>query len=285
MKRLLMFAFLPTLMCAQSAPVPATEVKDSPSTPIALPDQHTGPLKGKPTIIGGTVTKLDLVRDELTIRVFGSKQTMKILFDPRTRVFRDGTPVALHDLRNEDHVSVETRLDGSDVFAQSIHVFEHSTTGETSGQVLSYDSGKGEVIIRDALASQAVKLKVSSATVVSGTDKGPAYSIADLKEGALVTAKFSSDDHGKDVARQLVIQAVPGATFTFSGSVAYLDVHSGVLVLTDPRDKKTYEISFDQGRTPVGEQVHEGSEVTVAALFDGTHYHATAITASPRQNP
>ena len=276
MKRLLMFAFLSTLTFAQSSPVTA-------STPVSLPDQRPAPLKGKPTIIGGTVTKLDLVRDELTVRVFGSKQTMKILFDPRTRIFRDGTPVALHDLRKEDHVSVETRLDGSDVFAQSIHVFGHSTTGEASGQVLSYDSGRGEIIIRDALASQPVKLRVSSATAVSGAEKGPAYSIADLKEGALVTAKFSSDGHGNGVARQLVIQALPGATFTFSGSVAYLDVHSGVLVLTDPRDKKTYEISFDQSRTPVGEQVHEGSEVSVAALFDGSHYRATSITANPNK--
>ncbi len=281
MKRLLMFAFLSTLMCAQSAPAPATEAKDSPAASISLPDQRTAPLKGKPTIIGGTVTKLDLVRDELTVRVFGSKQTMKILFDPRTHIFRDGTPAALHDLRNEDHVSVETRLDGSDVFAQSIHVFAHSTTGECTGQVLSYDPGQGEIIIRDTLASRAVKLRVSSSTPVSGTEKGPTYTAADLKEGDLVTAKFSSDQHGKDIARQLIIQAVPGATFTFSGSVEYLDVHSGVLVLTDPRDKKTYEIAFDQGRTPVGEQVREGSEVTVAARFDGSHYRATAITANP----
>lgn len=279
MKRWLMFAFLSTLACGQSAPAPAPDA----AAAISLPESRPAPLKGKPTIIGGTVTKLDLVRDELTVRVFGSKQTMKILFDPRTHIFRDGSPVALHDLRNEDHVSVETRLDGTDVFAQSIHIFGHSTMGETSGQVLSYDSGRGEVIIRDALASQAVKLKVSSDTVVSGTEKGPAYSLADLKEGALVTAKFSSGDHGRDVARELIIQAIPGATFTFSGSVAYLDVHSGVLVVTDPRDKKTYEISFDQRRTPVGEQVHEGSDVTVAALFDGAHYRATAITANPNK--
>ena len=281
MKHFLMFAFLSTMTFAQSAPMPASEAKSAASTPVSLPEQPTAPLKGKPTIIGGTVTKLDLVRDELTVRVFGSKQTMKILFDPRTHIFRDGTPVALHDLRNEDHVSVETRLDGSDVFAQSIHVFGHATTGECTGQVLSYDPTRGEIIIRDALASQSVKLRVSSSTPVSGTEKGPAYSAADLKEGDLVTAKFSSDERGKDVARQLIIQAVPGSSFTFSGSVAYLDVHSGVLVLTDPRDKKTYEISFDQNRTPVGQQVHEGSDVTVDARFDGSHYRATAITASP----
>lgn len=281
MKRWLMFAFLSTLMSAQSAPAPAADAKDSAAATISLPEQRQAPLKGKPTIIGGTVTNLDLVRDEITVHVFGSKQTMKIFFDPRTRIFRDGTPVALHDLRNEDHVSVETRLDGSDVFAQSIHVFGHSTTGECTGQVLSYDPAKGEIIIRDALASQPVKLKVSSSTAVSGTEKGPAYTLADLKEGDLVTAKFSSNEHGKDLARQLVIQATPGATFSFSGTIAFLDMHAGVLVLTDPRDSKTYEISFDQSRTPVGEQVHEGSEVSVAARFDGTHYRATAITANP----
>ncbi len=279
MKRLLMFVFLSALMYAQSAPSPATEAKESPR-PISLPEQPSAPLKGKPTIIGGTVSKLDLVRDELTVRVFGSKQTMKILFDPRTHVFRDGMPVAVRDLRNEDHVSVETRLDGSDVFAQSIHVFGHTTTGECAGQVLSYDPAKGEIIIRDALASRPVKLRISSSTPVSGGEKGPAYSLADLKEGDLVTAKFSSDLHG-DTAQQLVIEAVPGATFTFSGSIAFLDVHSGVLVLTDPRDKKTYEISFDQHLTPVGQQVREGLDVSVDARFDGSRYRATAITAIP----
>jgi hypothetical protein len=274
MKQFLAFALLPTLLYAQSN-VPASADSTAPSL---SPSQEGSPLpKGKSTIIGGTVTKLDLVRDELTVRVFGSKQTMRIFFDPRTRIFRDARPVAFNQLRNGDHVSVETRLDGTDVFAMSIHVFAGSTTGECKGQVLSYDSGKGELIVRDGLAPQPVKLQVS----ISGAEKGPSYSIADLKEGALVSAQFSTDDHGRHIARQLTIQAVRGATFSFSGSVTYLDLHSGVLVLTDPRDRKTYEISFDPHRASFGEQLREGSDVTVAALFDGSHYRATDVTVNP----
>lgn len=281
MRYCLAFAVLPTLMFAQSNAVPARETNSASATSISTKDDQPPLPKGKSTIIGGTVTKLDLVRDEMTVRVFGSKQTMKIFFDPRTKTFRDDAPVALHELRNEDHVSVETRLDGSEVFATRIHVFGHSTTGECTGQILNYDAGKGELTVRDSLAPQAVKLQVSPTTVISGTEKGPSYSMADLKEGALVSAQFSTDDRGKHLARQLVIQAVPGATFSFSGSVTYLDMHSGMLVLTDPRDKKTYEISFNPNLVSPGEQIHEGSDVTVAARFDGTHYRATDVTVNP----
>jgi hypothetical protein len=281
MKRFLAFALLPTLLYAQSNVAPSSDSTAPPPASLS-PNREGAPLpKGKSTVIGGTVTKLDLVRDELTVRVFGSKQTMKIFFDPRTRIFRDASPVAFNQLHNGDHVSLETRLDGTDVFAMSIHVFAGSTTGECKGQVLSYDAGKGELIVRDGLAPQPVKLQVSSATPISGAEKGPSYSIADLKEGALVSAQFSTDDRGRHVARQLTIQAVRGATFSFSGSVTYLDLHSGVLVLTDPRDKKTYEISFDPHRASFGEQLREGSDVTVAALFDGSHYRATDVTVNP----
>jgi hypothetical protein len=282
MKRLLTFAVLTTAMYAQSQPVaPQQEAGSASPTDKIVADREPTLPKGKSTIIGGTVTNLDRVRDEMTLRVFGSKQKMKVLFDPRTRIFRDGVPVALQDLRNEDHVSVETRLDGTAVFAQRIEIFAHSTLGQCSGQVLSYDSGKGEVMIHDPLTPEPVKLQLTSATSVSGADKGPPYSISDLKKGALVTAQFAPEANGKRIARQLVIQALPGTAFTFSGSVTYLDVHAGVLVLTDPRDKKTYEISFGQNRFSIGREVHEGSDVTVAAVFDGSRYNATDITLNP----
>jgi uncharacterized protein DUF5666 len=281
MKGLVTFAVLTTVMYAQSTaapPAPAPASGETSASSRSVGDAEPPLPKGKSTVIGGTVTNLDRVRDAMTVRVFGSRQTMKILFDPRTRIFRDGAPATFRDLRNEDHVSVETRLDGTAVFAQSIHIFAGSTLGECNGQVLSYDSGKGELVIHDPLTPEPVKLRLTATTIVSGTEKGPSYSLADLKKGALISAQFSPDRSGVRIARQLVIQALPGTTFTFSGNVTYLDVHSGVLVLTDPRDKKTYEISFD--RIPVDRQLHEGSEVTVAALFDGSRYHATDITVN-----
>jgi hypothetical protein len=281
MRRLLTLAVLTAAMYAQSTPAAPPEPGSAPATSSKIVTDNEQPLpKGKSTVIGGTVIKLDRVRDEMTIRVFGGRQTMKVLFDPRTKIFRDGVPVTFRDLRNEDHVSVETRLDGTAVFAQRIQVFAHSTLGECTGQVLSYDAGRGELVIHDPLTPQPVKLQMTASTSVSGTAKGPSYSITDLKKGALITAQFAPDPSGKRVARQLVIQALPGTTFTFSGSVTYLDVHSGVLVLTDPRDQKTYEISFSQNRIPIDRQVHEGSDVTVAAVFDGSSYRATDITVN-----
>lgn len=279
MKRLFTFAVLVTAMYAAPA-FPAQEPGSAAPTGKLPGDSEPALPKGKSTIIGGTVTNLDRVRDEMTLRVFGGKQKMKVLFDPRTKIFRDGVPVTFRDLRNEDHVSVETRLDGTAVFAQRIHIFGESTSGQCSGQVVSYDPGRGELVIHDPLTPQPVKLQLTSSTSVSGGEKGPSYSISDLRKGALVTAQFTPEANGKRVARQLVIQALPGTAFTFSGSVTYLDVHSGLLVLTDPRDNKTYEISFSTNRFPIERNVHEGSDVTVAAIFDGSRYNATDITVN-----
>jgi hypothetical protein len=220
------------------------------------------------------------VRDQLTVRIFGSRQTMKILFDGRTQFFRDGAKISSLELRKEDHVSVETQLDGTAVFARSIHVFGAATLGECNGQVLSYDAGKGELLLHDPLTPEPVKLQVSSTTKVRADGQEASSSLTDLKKGTLIAAQFSPDSKGRRVAHQLVILAAPGTNFTFSGSVTYLDLHAGLLVLTDPRDKKTYEISFDRGRIPDSSRMREGADVIVSADFDGTRYVASGITVS-----
>jgi len=77
--------------------------------------------RGESTIIGGEIQNIDLVRDELTLRVYGQRP-MKILFDERTQVYLDGKKIPLHDLGSGDHASVQTVLDGTSVFALSIHM-------------------------------------------------------------------------------------------------------------------------------------------------------------------
>jgi hypothetical protein len=57
-------------------------------------------------------------------------------------------------------------------------------------------------------------------------------------------------------------------------------MHSGLLVLEDPRDNKTYEINFDPSRVRLSRDVTVGSDVSVTADFDGTRYVATAITGT-----
>jgi hypothetical protein len=66
----------------------------------------------------------------------------------------------------------------------------------------------------------------------------------------------------------------------FTGRVVFLDLHTGVLALVDPRDDKRYEVSFDPGHFPINRDVHEGSTVTVTASFDGVRYAASALTVN-----
>ena len=89
-----------------------------------LPALPSAP-QGVSTILGGAITNIDRVRDELTLKVFGQKPT-KILFDERTQAFRDGKKIPLRDLTPADHASVQTMLDGTSVFAISIHVLSRS---------------------------------------------------------------------------------------------------------------------------------------------------------------
>ena len=104
---------------------------------VFLPDLPAMP-RGRSTVIGGSIRNVDGVRDQLTLNIFGGR-SMKVLYDARTQVYRDGQKVALRDLRTGEHVSVETMLDGTTVFARSIHMLSKMPEGESQGQVVSYD--------------------------------------------------------------------------------------------------------------------------------------------------
>jgi hypothetical protein len=277
----LVFLAVSGLACAQSAPNPSN-VEGSPQTPsiVPLPTDSSPMPKGNPSVIGGTVASLDRVRDQLVVRVFGSKQTLRILFDERTQVFRDGKPIPVRELRPADHVSLETVADRTGIFAKSIHVRSTATEAECRGQILKYDPAKGELTVRDMLTPQPVTLTLGSRTTFVGEDQSTTASAAALKPGALVAATFSADGPGRRVAHQVTILAAPGSAFTFAGTVAYLDLSSGLLVVTDPRDKKTYEISFEPRRFPTSSQLRQGSDVTITADFNGTRYVARDIAVN-----
>ncbi len=242
--------------------------------------------KGKSTVIGGAIRGVDRVRDQFTLDVFGGR-SLKVLFDERTLIYRDGIKSSERDLRAGDHVSVETVLDGTTVFARSIRMLSESPEGASQGQVMSYDPADRELTVRDALSRQPVKFRVSDGTTFvrqgqaasssaasSSAESGP----ADLVAGTLVSIKFQSDSKGHGVASQVSILAAPGSVFVFVGNVASLDLHSGLLVVVDPRDDKRYDVFFDSARFPVSRELHEGSDVMVTADFDGARYVARAIT-------
>jgi hypothetical protein len=272
------FAQLQSPADVKSAQIPGDELVSKLGGPTAfLPDLPAMP-RGKSTVIGGSIRQVDGVRDQLTLNIFGG-HAMKVLFDERTQVYRDGQKTSLRDLREGDHVSVETMLDGTTIFARSIHMLSNLPEGECQGQVVSYDRGKGELMVRDLLSPAPIKLHVSSATTIVG--QGQAVSTGDLIAGTLISIHFQADSTGQNVASKIAVLATPGSAFVFSGNVIFLDLHRGLMALVDPRDDKHYEISFDPNRFSISHDVHEGTAVTVTANFDGTRYAASNVTVNP----
>src|SRR6185503_4871637 len=105
---------------------PATHLKSVTSIP-SLP-------KGTSTILGGSIRDIDPVLDRFTLHIVGEKP-MKILYDQRTQLFVDGKRISLNQLRPAEHASVQTTLDGTDVFAISVHILSQLQQGDYSGQV------------------------------------------------------------------------------------------------------------------------------------------------------
>jgi hypothetical protein len=237
------------------------------------------PPKGRSTVEGGTIRSVDPVRDQLILSVYGTKP-MKILYDERTQIYRDGVKAPLSDLHAQDHASIETILDGTKIFAISIHMLSKAPVGECQGQVVSFDAGTGQLTVRAALSRQPITLHVPAGTPIVGvgqiTVSSPSAGMADLVPGTLVSATFDSSNNGRGVARQISILATPGSSFVFSGNVVSLDLAANRLVLIDPKDDQSYTIVFDRNRFPMSRDLHVGTHVTVTANFDGSNYVATA---------
>jgi hypothetical protein len=238
------------------------------------------PPKGISTVEGGTIRSVDPVRDQLILNVYGAKP-MKILFDERTQVYRDGVKAPLSDLHVHDHASVQTVLDGTNIFALSIHMLSQAPEGEAQGQVLSYDAGTGLLSLTAALSGQPIRLHVPAGTPVVGvgqvTVSSPSAGLQDLVKGTLVSVKFDSSNNGRGVARQISILAIPGSSFVFTGDLVSLDLATSRLVLLDPKDNQSYLIAFDPNRFPISRDLHVGTHVSVTTNFDGSHYVATAV--------
>ena len=239
------------------------------------------PPRGKSTILGGEISTVDPVRDELTLKVAG-QHPVKILFDERTLAFIDGKKISLRQLGHADHASVQTLLDGTNVFAVSIHILSQAPQGEYQGRVLNYDSSSNQLTLNSTMFPEPVKILVPAGTPVVRVGQ-PAFTSAhlgmgDLVKGAMISVTFTSDKQGRGVADQVTVLATPGSTFVFTGTIASLDMHAGRLSIFDPADEKTYQVSFDAGNFPSAQNLHSGDHVMVTADFDGIHYVANAIT-------
>lgn len=224
---------------------------------------------------------VDPVRDQLTLGVYGGRP-MRILFDARTQFYRDGKKITAADLQANDRASVETVLDGTNVFALTVHMLSRAPEGQYQGQLVEYNPSLGELTMRGGLSREPFRVLVPAGTTVVREGQAAASSVhsslADLVPGSLLSVKFESGNQGRGVATQISILATPGSVFRFSGSVSFLDLHSGVLVLADPQEDQSYQISFDPARFPEAQDLHQGDHVSTTASFDGERYVASTIT-------
>ncbi len=280
----LCFARAKTVQVADTQSISSPEGA-TPLLPALPPTPH-----GKSTVIGGAIRTVDPVRDQFTLKVFGGK-SMKILFDERTQFYRDGVKTSLRNLRPVSHASVETMLDGTAIFARSIHILSKSPEGECEGQVVSYNSGTEELSVSPVLAREPIKLRVPAGTPIvrvgqAASSSGPVGS-ASLVAGSLVSVNFVSGSEGKGIASRIEVIAVPGDSFVFSGNITFLDLHAGSFALVDPRDDKNYKISFEGARFPATRDLRVGDHVVVNTSFDGVRYVANEVKvdeASPHHS-
>jgi len=286
---------------AQSTPAPSTQAPPAqvpssqpapPPTDSAAPDSDLDarppempalppPPSGKSTILGGEIKSVDPVRDVLTLKIVGTKP-VKILFDQRTQVFLDGKHIALPDLKAADHAAVQTVLDGTDIYALSVHMLSHSPEGDYQGTVLNYNAATTELTVTSDISHAPMLLLVPAGTPVvrqgQASFRAGQHGLSDLVRGTLITVKFASNLTGGAVASSISILAIPGAEFTFIGNISQLDLHSGKLTLSDPRDNRTYQLGFDPGSLRAAQSLRIGQHVLIAAVFDGAKYFVRTIT-------
>lgn len=260
------------------------ETLPGPTAALKL-DNPTGGLPPAPspdtsTIFGGAIRSVDTLRDQFMLHVYGQRP-MKVLYDERTQVFRDGVKIPVHDLGAADHASVQTALDGTHIFAISIHILSQIPTGSFRGMILSYDRDSG-VLALDASPAPPFKVVVAvnatirreGQTAFTAQPSGP----WDLRRGALVSVTFAPNGEGQVIANQVQVFAVPGASFIFSGDVTALDMADGTLTLVDPRDGKSYRLHFYPGQVSSGQTLHIGAQVRITASYNGGSYMASDIS-------
>jgi hypothetical protein len=239
-----------------------------------IPDLPPVP-PNKATLVGGKLEKLDRVRDEVTVHVFGGGR-VKVLFDPRTKVYRGQKEVTIADLKQGERIYLDTILDGDTVFARNIRLSPAAAQGQSQGILLKFNND--ELTVRDGLAPTSVKIHLTPATKIQF--EGKPVNATKLRTGSLISVDFDSQGNGHDTAREISILALPGARYTFVGQIVHLDLRTGLLVLNSSIDHKTYEIHLNPQATP-DDNLQAGAKVTIIANFEDSRYVAQSLTVNP----
>jgi hypothetical protein len=262
---------------------PKTDILDSSATSGALvTDGHDPILDAAPmprtttTLVGGTITKVDRMRNRMTVHIFGGSH-WTVNFDERTHIFHNGAETTQLALKKGERVYVDTQLDNNkhDIFARNIRVGVAALPADADGQIIAVDTSHNELTLRDALNSVPVRFAVDPETRISNGQTPAAFK--DVKPGTLVHVRFSASSPNRGLAREVSIIAAPGSVYTFAGKVTFLDLHRGLLALQNSTDDRNYEIHFAPEAITDRNNLGVGRDVLVRATFEGTRYTAQSV--------
>jgi hypothetical protein len=265
---------------------PKTDILDSSATSGALvTDGHDPILDAAPvprtttTMVGGTITGIDRMRNRLVVHVFGGGR-WTVNFDERTHIFHNGAETTQLALKKGERVYVDTQLDNNkhDIFARNIRVGVAELPADADGQIIAIDAKHNELTLRDTLNSVPVRFAVDPETRISNGQTPAAFK--DVKPGTLVHVRFAASSPNRGLAREVSIIATPGSTFTFSGKVTFLDLHRGLLAVQNSTDDKNYEIHFAPAAVTDRNNLGVGRDVLVRATFEGARYMAQSVNVT-----
>jgi len=248
-----------------------TEVR----TPSAEDSSDLPPLrKGPVSLIGGTVVKIDPIRDRMLVRPYGGRE-VTVDFDARTVILRGSSPASSRDIKPGTRIYADTIQNDDRIFARTVRLDVTPTPGETKGQVIAYDRTKRVLRINDAISSQPLSVRIGPQTAILSGNR--TASPADLVNGTLVEVAFQSSSEGPSQAEKIEILAQPGGTFTFAGKIVVVDLRDGHLTLTEPAQENTFELGLDSLPADEKATLRQGMDVVVRARFDGRRYQAQSV--------
>ena len=235
-----------------------------------------GPLPNKSmSLIGGTVKKVDAVRNRVLIQPFGGGKEVNILFDDRSHIYRNGSAATVLGIHRGDRVYVDTMTLEHKVFARTIRVETGTGPMEAHGQVVSFDPATQVVQMRDSLTSQTMSFSISDRTTLH--KKNGAATAGDFIPGALIEVVFAPGRKG-GIADEVYILAVPGSSYVFVGRITNVDGRQGLLAIDNQSDQRNYELHYNRAQILEHDRLRVGAKVTAHAIFDGTSYSADSIS-------